>query len=92
MADKQTEEHLTIYQRIDRFHAHLDICSQCRNNPFGLCSTGAKLLKEAATGEDMCSILGKHYIENPQGNICAKCKYCGQWFRWDYGEHRYIPL
>ena len=41
----------TAYQRIDKFHAHLDVCSQCRNHPFGLCPTGAKLLKEAATGQ-----------------------------------------
>lgn len=40
-----------VYARIDRFHAHLDVCSQCRNHPFRLCVTGAKLLKEAATGQ-----------------------------------------
>ncbi len=40
-----------VYKRIDKFHAHLDICSQCRRHPFGLCSIGAKLLKYAATGE-----------------------------------------
>lgn len=40
-----------VYKRIDRFHAHLDVCSQCRNHPFGLCPTGASLLKEAATGQ-----------------------------------------
>jgi len=34
----------------DRFFAHLDICSQCRNHPFDLCPTGARLLIEAATG------------------------------------------
>ncbi|GAJ05584.1 unnamed protein product, partial [marine sediment metagenome] len=38
------------YERIDKFHAHLDICSQCRNHPFGLCPAGAKLLEEAAIG------------------------------------------
>ncbi|HUV44287.1 MAG TPA: hypothetical protein VMW13_05595 [Dehalococcoidales bacterium] len=43
-----TEE--SVYQRIDRFHAHLDICSQCRNHCFDLCPTGARLLTEAATG------------------------------------------
>ncbi len=37
------------YARIDKFHAHLDICSQCEQHPFNLCSTGARLLKEAAT-------------------------------------------
>lgn len=30
--------------KINAFHAHLDQCEQCRNNPFGLCETGAKLL------------------------------------------------
>ena len=40
-----------VYERIDKFHAHLDICAQCRNHPFGLCATGAKLLKEAAAGK-----------------------------------------
>lgn len=41
-----------VYARIDKFHAHLDICSQCRNYPFGLCSTGAQLLREAAAGAE----------------------------------------
>lgn len=31
------------------FHAHLDACQQCREHPFDLCSTGAVLLKAAAT-------------------------------------------
>lgn len=29
-----------------RFHKHLDGCSQCRNNPFGLCPVGARLLTQ----------------------------------------------
>jgi len=29
------------------FHRHLDECSQCRNNPFGLCDVGAVLLRAA---------------------------------------------
>ena len=33
---------------IDRFHAHLDVCAQCRNNPFSLCKIGARLLERAA--------------------------------------------
>lgn len=37
--------------RIKKFHSHLDVCSQCRNHPFGLCTKGAVLLKYAATGE-----------------------------------------
>lgn len=40
-----------VYERIKKFHAHLDVCSQCRDHPFGLCRTGASLLKYAATGE-----------------------------------------
>jgi len=36
--------------RIDSFHAHLDACQQCRDNPFDLCPTGAKLLRAAASG------------------------------------------
>ncbi len=35
-----------------RFHAHLDICTQCRENPMMLCRIGAVLLSRAAT-EDM---------------------------------------
>ncbi len=40
-----------VLERIKKFHAHLDICSQCRNHCFDLCPIGALLLKEAATGE-----------------------------------------
>jgi hypothetical protein len=31
------------------FHAHLDECRQCRDNPFALCLEGARLLSETAT-------------------------------------------
>ena len=55
-----------VYQKIDKFHAHLDICSQCRNQPFNLCPIGARLLIDAATtangeleekeeGEELCT-------------------------------------
>jgi len=30
------------------FHDHLDECKQCRQNPWGLCAVGAKLLKDTA--------------------------------------------
>lgn len=30
------------------FHAHLDTCKQCRNNPFDLCPTGSRVLQEVA--------------------------------------------
>lgn len=35
---------------IDKFHAHLDVCEQCREHPFALCPTGDTLLRQAATG------------------------------------------
>lgn len=31
------------------FHAHLDACRQCRENPFSLCASGAILLQLSAT-------------------------------------------
>ncbi len=46
-----TEDKVDVLERIKKFHAHLDVCSQCRNYCFFLCPTGALLLKEAATGE-----------------------------------------
>ena len=39
-----------IRYRIDKFHAHLDICIQCRNHPFDLCKEGTRLLMYAVTG------------------------------------------
>ena len=27
----------------DSFHAHLDMCTQCRDNPFALCPVGEEL-------------------------------------------------
>ena len=52
--DKNGEESTTRYganrlfekvEKIgDKFHAHLDECAQCRNNPFNLCSVGHDLL------------------------------------------------
>lgn len=33
---------------IKDFHAHLDECVQCRNNPMGLCPLGATLLKRVS--------------------------------------------
>jgi hypothetical protein len=40
----------TITHQVDavvsKFHSHLDICLQCRENPFNLCPVGAKLLTD----------------------------------------------
>lgn len=30
-----------------KFHAHLDACAQCREQPFNLCAVGQKLVREA---------------------------------------------
>lgn len=56
--DTAFEKHFTPpdEEEVDRvkvFHAHLDVCSQCENHPFALCTIGAKLLKEAATGPQL---------------------------------------
>ena len=32
----------------DAFHAHLEACKQCREQPFNLCAVGTPLLKLAA--------------------------------------------
>ncbi len=29
------------------FHAHLDVCEQCREHPFDMCAVGNRLLREA---------------------------------------------
>jgi len=29
------------------FHAHLDVCKRCRDQPFNMCPTGNQLLQEA---------------------------------------------
>lgn len=33
----------------------------------------------------------QHYFPNPDRKACVKCR-CGQWFRWDYEKHKYIPI
>lgn len=45
-----------------RFYAHLDRCSQCRNHPFNLCVLGGYLLRDAATasGSDPFAGLGRN--------------------------------
>jgi hypothetical protein len=41
----------------DVFHAHLDVCPQCEENPFTLCPAGALLLLSSTGGPDP---LGPH--------------------------------
>jgi hypothetical protein len=35
----------------NKFHDHLDVCSQCRNQPLNLCPIGFAFLKEEALKE-----------------------------------------
>lgn len=42
-----TDETNTFYQHLDRYHAHLDACPQCRQHPFDQCLTGNTLIKAA---------------------------------------------
>lgn len=34
-----------VTDSMDKFHAHLDECKQCREHPFALCSVGGSLLR-----------------------------------------------
>ena len=36
----------TLNEMRDKFHAHLDECERCRNQPFNLCPTGAAIMSE----------------------------------------------
>ena len=47
MARRHEERARAAERKQKRFHAHLDECKQCRENPFGLCKIGAQLLTEA---------------------------------------------
>lgn len=38
--------------RPNPFHAHLDVCAQCRDNPFDLCATGAAALRATVDASD----------------------------------------
>ena len=35
---------MSIIESMEKFHAHLDMCKQCRDHPFGLCKVGESLL------------------------------------------------
>lgn len=41
---------MSLIESMDKFHAHLDECEQCRDHPFGLCPSGSALL--LATADD----------------------------------------
>jgi hypothetical protein len=47
LEDTQTFGGATNPSPEDEFHAHLDVCNQCQDNPFSLCATGASLIRAA---------------------------------------------
>ena len=56
---------ISITDSMKRFHAHLDACKQCRDNPFGLCKTGEALL--VATSEEDAFIGMRKILGSPTG-------------------------
>ena len=44
---------------IDRFHAHLDVCEQCREHPFELCEIGELLLRRVPADLPVPNFAGK---------------------------------
>ena len=63
------------------FHKHLDVCKQCREQPFNLCKIGAGLIVEAALGDSDCSMCEDKTLKgNPMSLLKRRfivCKTCG---------------
>lgn len=49
---------------VDKFHEHLDGCSQCRNHPFDLCCIGRILLH--AAGQYAANELAKMEVDDAE--------------------------
>jgi hypothetical protein len=49
----------------DVFHAHLDVCRQCREHPFALCVEGEKAVRSAML-DDAVKVMKKHYGTPPK--------------------------
>lgn len=41
----------------DKFHAHIDDCDQCKNNPFDLCHEGQYIISQISLLLDACASL-----------------------------------
>ena len=65
----------SIYEKIHKFHAHLDVCSQCEHHPFDLCPIGARLLKEAATAD----VVGGNKVDKIKGKVMVLNTVRGDW-------------
>ena len=57
---------MSLTESMDRFHAHLDECKQCRDRPFGLCPSGQTLLLAAA--DDGMTAGMEKALEAPEGS------------------------
>jgi hypothetical protein len=47
-----TERAVAVQGALDKgepFHAHLEVCAQCRDHPFDLCPTGATAIRVQAS-------------------------------------------
>lgn len=60
------------------FHKHLDVCAQCREHPFQLCTVGARLLRAVATPESWPDgSLRRVHTEPPESPLSiGRCE-CG---------------
>lgn len=64
--------------RNNPFHDHLDVCKQCRDNPFGLCQVGTGLINEAAKLEPSLKMPNfKCLVCNGSGKA-QPCPGCGK--------------
>ncbi len=44
---------MTTQADVDAFHAHLNVCTRCANQPFNLCNTGKILIERTAPAPKM---------------------------------------
>jgi hypothetical protein len=66
---------MTLGPQHRAFHAHLDVCAQCRENPIGMCVTGRELLREAvdSTAADLPACPPHTWARRRYGRQCADC-------------------
>lgn len=67
------------------YHAHLDECRQCRENPFAMCAVGQAKLKEAAgagepesQSDTVAPTTSRTGVTGPKGACCKACKGVGK--------------
>ena len=61
-----TEDQTAKMQRVHAFHDHLDVCSQCRNNPLRPCTTGYDLLLQVAAVVSRAPVPSRHALEKAE--------------------------